>query len=545
MEESKNTRSTELTRREMLILSGAAVGGLAIGGGMLGPQVGSAAAAEVGEGDACTCPDGPACRWDHPVKSERYVYFDQLPPFYPFSGETGSTIPKLGADEMRITFMGSSIPGNLRKKQQMMSIFVEVGWDEVRQMPLDQFIFDCGSGVCTNYNAMNVGFGRMNKVFLNHLHGDHMSDLTHIYCFGPSADRLSPLYVWGCSNSGVESPPGSGKYYDDGIKTFCEHLRAACRWHTESFGFQQTRYTPFDPPDPKLLPENWGLPCDPIPVGDDPPNDSYAMIPIELDWEKHGEIEGDNIAYHNQHTGVKITHFPVIHARKGSLGYKLEWTPPGIPGAKTLSMIYSSDTKPEYHCIEQAKNGDEGVDVFVHEMIVPAQVWAMKAAHMPELPPVDNRIVQQIQMVQNSSHTPQGAFGYLLSQIDPRPRLTVATHFPVSDDTVECAMKSVMQHCNVVQGRDPKPKEDAARITWSFDLMVITVSKDQILEQRGVVSDFEYNSMPQPVPGVRDIPAKYSYPNGVGNPYAQIDETMAVPACDPDTLECNYREDGY
>jgi ribonuclease Z len=226
------------------------------------------------------------------------------------------------------------------------------------------------------------------------------------------------------------------------------------------------------------------------------------------------------------------------------MGYKLEWTPPGYPD-RTLSMIYSSDTKPEYHCIHQANNGDKGVDVFIHEMIVPAQVWAMKAAHMPELPPADNRIVQQIQMVQNSSHTPQGAFGYLLSRIDPRPRLTVATHFPVSDDTVECAIKSVTQHCSVVQGRDPKPKENAARITWSFDLMVITVSEDQIVEQRGVVSDFEYNSMPQPVPGTRDIPAKYSYPNGLGNPYAQIDETMAVPACDPETGECNYREDGY
>jgi ribonuclease Z len=185
------------------------------------------------------------------------------------------------------------------------------------------------------------------------------------------------------------------------------------------------------------------------------------------------------------------------------------------------------------------------VEVFIHEMIVPAQVWAMKATHMQELPPIDNRIVQQIQMVQNSSHTPQGAFGYLLSQIEPRPRLTVATHFPVSDDTVECAMKSVMQHCSVVQGRDPKPKEDAARITWSFDLMVITVSKDQILEQKGVVSDFEYNSMPQPVPGTRNIPAKYSDESGAGDPYAQLDRSTEIEPCDPDSGECNYRVDGY
>ncbi len=148
-------------------------------------------------------------------------------------------------------------------------------------------------------------------------------------------------------------------------------------------------------------------------------------------------------------------------------------------------------------------------------------------------------------MVQNSSHTPQGAFGYILSQIEPRPRLTVATHFPVADDTVECAKKSVMEHCNIVQGRDPEPDEAAARITWSFDLMVITVSKDEILEQKGIVSDFEFSSTVQPVPGVRDIPAKYSDEDGVGDPYAQIDESTAIPPCDCETGACNYREDGY
>jgi ribonuclease Z len=543
MKTPKNTGSTELTRREMLKLSGAAVGGLAVGGAMIGPGVGNARAQEPGVGDACTCPEGPTCRWDHPVNSQRYTYFEQLPPFYPFrdppatTDPLNTTIPLLGKDEMRITFMGSSIPGNLRKKQQMMSVFVEVGWDEERQMPLDQFIFDCGSGVCTNYNAMNVGFGRMDKVFLNHLHGDHMSDLTHIYCFGPSADRLSPLYVFGPGPSGMESPPGSGIFYDeDGTKGFCKHLREACRWHTESFSFQHTSYTPFDPPDPKLLPENWGLPCDPIPVGDDDPNDGYAMIPIELDWQTGG------VAYDNPYTGAKITYFKVIHARKGSIGYKLEWTPPGIPGAKTLSMIYSSDTKPETLCIEQAKNGGNGVDVFIHEMIVPADVWVMKIGHLMEPPDIESDSVKRLQMVQNSSHTPQGAFGYLLSQIDPRPRLTVATHFPVADDTVACAMKSVMAHCNVVQGRDPKPKEDAARITWSFDLMVITVSKDRILEQRGVVSDFEFNFTLQEVPG-KPNPAKYSDGNGVGDPYAQIDRSTEIEPCDGET--CHYRPDGY
>ena len=435
--------------------------------------------------------------------------------------------------------MGSCIPNSLRKAQQMMSVFVEVGWDDAKDRPLDNFIFDCGSGVCTNYNSMNVGFERMDKIFLNHLHGDHMSDLTHIYCFGPSAGRYTPLYVWGPGPSRVQSPKPPKRYYDDGTKAFCEHLREACRWHTESFSFQQTSYTP-NHPDPRTLVEKWGVPYEPKPVSDDPPDDGYAMVPIELDWENGG------VAYDNKDTGVKITYFKVIHARKGSLGYKLEWTPPDYPD-KTLSMIYTSDTKPEELCIEQAKNEGKGVDVFIHEMIVPADVWAMKFLKLPGLPSPDTFLVKQLVMVQNSSHTPQGAFGYILSQINPRPRLTVATHFPVADDTVECAKKSVMEHCNIVQGRDPKPKEDAARITWSFDRMVITVSEDRILEQRGVISDFEYTATGVGIPQLEGVmnPAKYSDEDGNGDPYAQIDRSTEIAPCDCDTGECRFRQDGY
>jgi ribonuclease Z len=553
MKTSENTGSTELTRRDMLKMSGLALGGLAVGGAMIGPPVGKPPVEDGCDDDECTCPEGITCDWNDPNppdKSQQYTYFGTLPLFYPYrdppasfppAGPLNTTIPLLGEDEMRITFMGSSIPPNLRRKQQMMSIFVEVGWDPEKQMPLDQFVFDCGSGVCTNYAAMNVGFGRMDKVFLAHLHGDHMSDLTHIYCFGPSSDRLSPLYVWGPGPSGVKVSPRSGwvpRNYDDGTKAFCEHLRAACRWHTESFSFIQTGYTPTEGwPTPKELQEKWGLPNLPVPVSDDPPNDGYAMVPIELDWESGG------IAYWNRDTGVKITYFKVIHARRGSIGYKLEWTPPKYPD-KTLTMIYTSDTKPENLCIEHAVNGGKGVDVFIHEMIVPAQVWAMKVNHLPGLPPLDNPTVQFLTMVQNSSHTPQGAFGYLLNQIVPRPRLTVATHFPVADDTVECAMNSVRQHCSDVYQDPGNNPQNGTRITWSFDLMVITVSKDRILEQQGVISDFNTCATVQQVYGTRN-PAKYRDENGNGDPYAQIDETTAIQPCDCDTGACNYRADGY
>jgi ribonuclease Z len=146
-------------------------------------------------------------------------------------------------------------------------------------------------------------------------------------------------------------------------------------------------------------------------------------------------------------------------------------------------------------------------------------------------------------MVQNSSHSPQGAFGYLLNQINPRPRLTVACHFPVDDETVECAMESVQAHCPAFQGNGPLP-QGAARITWSFDRMVITVSKDQILEQIGDVSDFSNPAKTNLPEGDLKRP-KYHNSDGTGNPYAQIDRSTEIPSCDPLTNTCNYREDGY
>jgi ribonuclease Z len=553
MSQSQEPEATSLSRRDALKIAGLAVGGLAAGSALIRAPMSSAQ-----DDDSCVecepvCPaDKPNCDWAQPQRSQRYTYFDQLPPFYPFRNlpfrydPLNSTIPLLGKDQMRITFMGSSIPPTGRKVQQMMSVFVEVGWDDERQMPLDNLVFDCGSGVCDNYSAMNVSFMRMNKIFLNHLHGDHMSDLTHIYCFGPSQDRLSPLYVWGPGPSNLESPKGSGTYYDDGTQAFCEHFRAMCRWHTESFSFENTSYTPKTPdPDTRPLWVKWGLPYDAKPVGKyepaDADNDGYAIVPIELPWDTGGV---ESVAYDNKKTGVRVTYFPVIHARQGSIGYKLEFTPPGVPGAKTLSMIYTSDTKPETLSVENAKNGTKGVDVFIHEMIVPAEIWAMKLGHLTDPSVLTQEAIDRVQTVQNSSHSPQGAFGYLLSLIDPKPRLTVATHFPVADDTVACAKKSVMEHVNIVQGRDPKPKENAARITWSFDLMVITVSEKEIVEKRGVVGNFGFGSIAQPIPGTPN-PPKYANADGTQNPYAQIDQDTAILPCDCDTGACHYREDGY
>ena len=461
--------------------------------------------------------------------TESYSYYKTLPALDPLT--------PLSSNEMRITFMGSMIPLPVRRAQAEMSVFVEVGWSNdpadtvYGGRAVDQFVFDMGAGVSANFAAAKVGYRRMDKVFINHLHGDHLSDLVHTYCFGPSADRKSPLYVWGSGPTGLESPAGSETYYDDGTSNFCAHLREALRWHSESFSFQNTAYSNFVPPTR----ESWGLPHDPVPVGDDPPNDPYALVPIELDWTKVG-----GLAYSNAATGVKITHFPVIHARRGSMGYKLEWQ---TPDGTNLTMIYTSDTKPETNCIEQAKNAGRGVDVFIHEMVVPPEVWAYKNMGLDGPieegePGYSNFVatVQGLTRVQNSSHTPQGAFGYILSQLisnNVQPKLTVATHFPVADDTVGSAFDSVKAHCpDVEMGKD---------IVWSFDLMVLRVFPDRIEQRRADVSDYAFTPPVQMPVGL--VSPKYNDGLGNGDPYYQIDTNAAIPAVEGGVT--NYRVDGY
>ncbi len=473
-----------ITRRDALKLTGLALGGIAVANSL--PGCGSKTSESADKSD--------------PGNTNSLM--SGLDPYYPGK-------EKLAADEMRITLLGTSpIP---RRSQQCNSIFVETGSG-------DQFIFDCGSGTIANYNAMGIQISRMNKVLLTHLHGDHMSDLTHIYCFGPSADRKSPLYVWGPARSNVPDPI-TGVVYDDGTRAFCGNFREMCRWHTESFSFGATSYASYQPPTR----ESWGLPVDPVPVSKDAPNEAYAVVPIELDWTKNGSTPGDNIAYNNPATGVKITHFPVIHARKGSIGYKLEWN--------GLSMIFTGDTKPSSEVVRQAS----GVTVLFHEMVVPAEIWAMKNMHITSKdqvsPEVWTAAYNYALAVQNSSHTPQGAFGYLLSQMKPAPKLAVATHFQATDDTIDSAMKSIREHY---------PKGD---VTIAADLMVLNVKPSGITKRRAVVSDWAWYPKSTVYPDVNA--PKYHGPDGKMDPTAQIDQSQGIPPKDPATGKVNYRDDGY
>ena len=347
----------------------------------------------------------------------------------------------LDKNEMRITFMGTSVIP--RKGQASNSVFVETGNG-------DSFIFDMGSGVSTNYVAMGIPYSHMDKVFLTHLHADHMSDLTTLYCFGPSLDRKTPLRLFG----------PSGDTPEDGTLAFAEALKLLTKWHVESFSFTPT-----------------GL------------KNGVSGYDIEVKELPYMEVGG--VAYNEN--GVKITHFPAIHDRDGSISYKLEWN--------GLSMVFSGDTKPNYYMVEQAK----GVDVLIHEMVVPPEVWAEKNTGFKPGDLGWQQAIAYTTAVEDSSHTTQKAFGYIMSQTNPR--LGIATHFQVNDDTVENAMRDIRLW---YQGP----------VTLATDLLVINISKDSIRQRYALVSDFSWYPAPKLYPP--DQLAAPKYPS----PLAQLNDEL-------------------
>jgi len=435
-----------------------------------------------------TLPGVAAAEGTRPAKpkdpTQVNTFFERLKPFRPGT--------PLAPGKMRITFLGTSpLP---RLAQSSSSVFVEVGNKE-----RDCFIFDAGTGVVAKYMAMKIRYGQMDKVFLTHLHGDHTSDLTHIYCFGPAADRKSPLYVWGPSPSQVEDPAEPGHYFDDGTTAYFERFREVHRWHTEAFSFLPTAYAGYTPP-----------PFDT--AGQEDPTghtDGFDIVATELDWRTVGGVAYD-------YNGVKITHFPAVHDRQGAISYKLEWTYRG----KTLSMVYSGDTKPSSYVIDQAT---DGVDVFIHEMVVPPEVWAAKNSGLtPDDGAAWDQALFAAEQIETSSHTPAKALGYILHQLKTRPRLAVATHFQATDDTIVPAVRDV---------RSWYRRGDFAVAT---DFMVLIVDQDKIRQRRAVVSEYDWQTPAQLRTDLALATPKYHDADGVGDPLMQLDPealaTKVIPA---------------
>lgn len=92
--------------------------------------------------------------------------------------------------------------------------------------------------------------------------------------------------------------------------------------------------------------------------------------------------------------------------------------------------------------------------------------------------------LKNAQAVQENSHTPQKALGFILRQLQDSqraPRLAVATHFQASDDTIAAAMSDIRSWYG-------------GPVTFATDLMVICATRNSVVPYRAVVPDYSWSA---------------------------------------------------
>jgi ribonuclease Z len=217
----------------------------------------------------------------------------------------------LKPDEMRVIACGSGMPMP-RLKQAAACFLIELGNG-------DKFIFDMGTGSMERLYALGIPLDYIDKVFLTHLHMDHMGDLPAFYIYGPQNNRSVPLRVWG--------PGGGGTQPEWGTKAAMEHMEKTWAWMTGTLaGTIDTR--------------------------------SFAIEVTEYDWSKV-----NNVIY--EENGVVIRSIPAIHFEQ-SASLILEWN--------GLTLAFSGDTIPNKWWIEHT----QGVDFAIHECFLTPELAMSK-----------------------------------------------------------------------------------------------------------------------------------------------------------------------
>jgi ribonuclease Z len=220
------------------------------------------------------------------------------------------------ADEIRVTILGSGDPF-VKKSQASASVLIEVG-NEQR----DLFFFDLGSGALANFNGLCLPVTSTTKVFLSHLHADHVGDVPTLLWSLAKSGRRDPVEMWG----------PAGEYTPLGTRAYAQHIEAAHAWDTESM-------------------------CG------HPGQTGARILTTEVPFDRTTTVYERN--------GVTISSFPVIHILNGAVGYRLDYA--------GRSVVFSGDTRPCHTLVDAC----DGADLLIHETFPSAGVFAKKAG-VPE-----------------------------------------------------------------------------------------------------------------------------------------------------------------
>ena len=211
--------------------------------------------------------------------------------------------------EIRVSILGSGLPW-VTKSQEAGSVLMEVG-----NQQRDVFVFDLGAGSLANFSGLKVPVTSLKKVFLSHLHGDHVADYITLMGSYAKAGRLDPVEVWG----GASDDPALG------TATFVKAIEQALAWDAESM---------------------------------------KGFVPTSGTSATAHEVPYDRTEVIYERNGVKITSFPVIHVLNGAVGFRVDYA--------GQSVVFSGDTKPTMTLVEAA----QGCDLLIHETFLPAETFA-------------------------------------------------------------------------------------------------------------------------------------------------------------------------
>jgi len=216
---------------------------------------------------------------------------------------------ELAVGEIRVTVLGSGDPW-IRRSQASGSVLIEVGNAEK-----DFFFFDLGSGSLANFTALELPVEATTKLFLSHLHADHVGDVPGLLGSFAKAGRVDPVEIWG---GGSDDPAF-------GLSAFVEHMGKAMAWDTESIRGAR-------------------------------PTTGCDAIAHEIAFARPAQVYERN--------GVVIASFPAIHGLSGAVGYAITYA-----GRK---VVFSGDTRPCRYVAEAA----EGADLLIHECFQSPKVVA-------------------------------------------------------------------------------------------------------------------------------------------------------------------------
>jgi ribonuclease Z len=221
----------------------------------------------------------------------------------------------LAPDEMRIIACGTGMP-NARPKQAAACWLVELGNG-------DKFIFDIGLGSAERISAMQIPYDYLDKLFIGHLHADHIGDLDALWIGGVISNRQKPLRVWGPNSTKKELGTA---YMIDRMKEMYSWDYASRLGNVNTKGFQ-----------------------------------------IEVHEFDYTAVNA--VIY--QENGVTIRSLPAIHALDGSVSFTLEWN--------GLTFAFSSDTYPNKWWVDATK----GFDFVIHECFAPPSIMVDKQKFPP------------------------------------------------------------------------------------------------------------------------------------------------------------------